>query len=145
MRADSMGRAAAQSGRVGRRHECGYRGAMKLVRTLAVLVLLAPVAVRADAPTPQPVPRPVQLPTDAPEPAPIADAPKGAPDGAATAQNYGARDPECQEWTDACHACIRDATGATQCSTPGAACTLGPVTCKVKTQPPSPTPEGARQ
>jgi hypothetical protein len=126
---------------------------MKLIRTLAILVLLAPVAVRADAPqpaplppptqaapTPQPVPRPVQLPTDAPEPAPIADAPKGAPDGAATAQNYGARDPECQEWTDACRTCIRDEKGATQCSTPGVACTLGPVACKVKKQPPIPTP-----
>lgn len=131
---------------------------MIIARILAILAFLASGPALADAPappplpapqqaapSPQPVPRPAQLPTDAPDPAPIPDAPKSPPDGAATAQNYGARDPDCLQWTDACRTCARDEKGATQCSTPGIACTLGSVTCKVKKPPALPAPVPAPQ
>jgi hypothetical protein len=34
----------------------------------------------------------------------------------------------CREWTDGCVTCARQASGPA-CSTPGIACTRGPVTC----------------
>lgn len=132
---------------------------MTLARCFAILALFASTAVRADAPrpeplpppaatAPQPVPRPIEIP-NVPAPAPIADAPKGADPALPTVQGYGARNPDCQEWSDACHTCARDDKGATQCSTPGVACTPGAIVCNAQKplMPPAdaPKPEAPKQ
>jgi hypothetical protein len=42
---------------------------------------------------------------------------------------FGARHPECEEWTDDCVVCVRGAD-AIHCSTPGIACQPGETVCK---------------
>lgn len=87
---------------------------MPYAHILALLALLTAAPAFADAPKPEPMPPPAPPAQHVAPPA------------------YGARDLACQEWSDGCQICLRDANGATQCSTPGIACTPGPITCKVK-------------
>ncbi|HEX8165923.1 MAG TPA: hypothetical protein VF601_09060 [Beijerinckiaceae bacterium] len=58
---------------------------------------------------------------------PAAPAPR-APSAAA----FGDHDRSCAEWTDGCVVCRRDGHAAA-CSTPGIACTRGPVQCLKRT------------
>ena len=58
---------------------------------------------------------------------PAAPAPR-APSAAA----YGDHDKTCAEWTDGCIVCRRGEHGPA-CSTPGIACTRGPVQCLRRT------------
>jgi hypothetical protein len=44
-------------------------------------------------------------------------------------QSYGAANPACLEWTDACATCLR-ADGVAHCSTPGIACQPAEIVCK---------------
>ena len=135
--------------------QSAYLAVMTFARCFAILALLASTAVRADAPrpeplplpppaasAPQPVPRPLEIPS-LPAPAPIADAPKGAAPNLPTVQGYGARNPDCAEWTDACHICKIDDKGAAQCSTPGVACTPSDIVCKTRKplMPPADAPK----
>ena len=47
-----------------------------------------------------------------------------------TLREFGARNPACVEWNDACSTCKRDDKGVAHCSTPGIACQpIAPV-CK---------------
>ena len=59
--------------------------------------------------------------------------------GAQTLAGFGAGNPDCAEWTNACQICARDVAGAPQCSTPGFACVPGPMVCSVR-KPSSPAP-----
>ena len=45
-------------------------------------------------------------------------------------QAYGMQNPQCQSWTDGCVLCTTDATGVSQCSTPGIACQPRGLHCK---------------
>ena len=49
-----------------------------------------------------------------------------------SAAAFGDRDKSCAEWSDGCIVCRRDGHG-TACSTPGIACTRGPVQCLKRT------------
>ncbi|MBV1701279.1 MAG: hypothetical protein KGQ46_05595 [Hyphomicrobiales bacterium] len=42
---------------------------------------------------------------------------------------YGDRDRTCIEWNNACQLCKRGVDQAPVCSTPGIACTPGPIVC----------------
>jgi len=44
-------------------------------------------------------------------------------------QAYGEDHPACQEWTDGCLVCARQADGAAACSMVGAACLPAAVSC----------------
>jgi hypothetical protein len=46
-----------------------------------------------------------------------------------TVQSYGAKNPDCLEWTDTCAVCKRGDDGKVACSTPGIACTQQPIVC----------------
>ena len=50
-------------------------------------------------------------------------------------QTYGERDPACLAWTDSCQLCLRTPDNRTACSTPGIACTPGPLICTRKREP----------
>jgi len=43
---------------------------------------------------------------------------------------YGAGNPDCLEWTNACQVCKRDDSGTAQCSTSGIACVPGEMVCR---------------
>ena len=45
-------------------------------------------------------------------------------------QAYGRADRTCRAWTDGCVTCQAAGDGAARCSTPGIACTPGPVACR---------------
>ncbi len=50
---------------------------------------------------------------------------------AASVQAYGRANPACGTWTDGCVACqAGPGGGPASCSTPGIACTPGPVACR---------------
>ena len=63
----------------------------------------------ADEPTAPKMPKP--------DPAPV------------SARAWGAANPTCLEWTDACLVCTRGTNGAMNCSTPGVACQPQRLTC----------------
>ena len=89
---------------------------MKLLRPLAFAFLLTlPTAALADEPRVRPLPTPVL--------------------GPATVFTFGRENPDCGEWTDACHVCTRAADGRPQCSTPGIACTPGVPICRTRKAP----------
>lgn len=44
-------------------------------------------------------------------------------------QAFGTQNPSCAAWTDACVTCTAAGEGPAACSTPGIACTPGPITC----------------
>lgn len=46
-------------------------------------------------------------------------------------QAYGKQNPDCLNWTNGCVLCTTDASGASQCSTPGIACQPHGLNCKV--------------
>jgi len=54
----------------------------------------------------------------------------GAGPSLATVFAFGADNPDCLEWGNACQICKRDDAGAPQCSTSGIACTPGETLCK---------------
>ena len=77
---------------------------MKVIfRTLALGLLLAATAARADSPKLEPMLPAISTPIQA----------------------YGAQNPACLEWTDGCVLCSREG-----CSTPGIACQPGGLVCK---------------
>jgi hypothetical protein len=89
---------------------------MKLLRPLTFAFLLAlPTAALADEPRVRPLPAPVA--------------------GPATVFTFGRENPDCGEWTDACHVCTRAADGTPQCSTPGIACTPSVPVCRTRKAP----------
>ena len=45
-------------------------------------------------------------------------------------QGYGRANASCRAWTDGCTICQANGGGAAACSTPGIACTPGPVACR---------------
>ena len=90
---------------------------MKKLALIAVL-LLAPLAARADDAAPPPAPSQEQ----------------------AAVQAWGASHSDCIEWTDACVTCT-----AAGCSTPGIACTPGPIVCRRSAAPPDATPSKPAQ
>lgn len=47
-----------------------------------------------------------------------------------TLQEFGAKNPACVEWNDACSTCKRDDKGVAHCSTPGIACQPTAPVCK---------------
>ena len=47
-----------------------------------------------------------------------------------TLQEFGAKNPACVEWNDACSTCKRDDKGVARCSTPGIACQPTAPVCK---------------
>ena len=83
-------------------------------RLFAILFLLAAPA-WADEPSAPPAPKPEATP--------------------ATVFSFGAANPLCAEWTNACQVCTRSSAGEMQCSTPGIACTPGPPVCRLKKEP----------
>jgi hypothetical protein len=90
---------------------------MSMHRTLlaAVALLACLTLAHADEPKANPMPKPVGTP--------------------ASVHNFGRENPDCDEWTNACQVCKRDATGAAQCSTVGIACTPGIPICRAKKAP----------
>lgn len=96
---------------------------MFLARISALAAFLALTPAFADAPKPEPLPRPATT-------QPAADVAPPA---------FGARDPSCQEWSDGCQVCVRDAEGKPQCSTPGIACTPKATTCSLRKEAPART------
>lgn len=49
---------------------------------------------------------------------------------AVSVQGYGLG-TACRSWTDGCVVCTRPASGQAACSTPGIACTPGPIACTI--------------
>jgi hypothetical protein len=88
---------------------------MSLLRIAAIALLLATAPAHAGAPHATPLPRPAA--------------------GPATIFSFGRENPDCAEWTDACHVCTRAADGTPQCSTPGIACTPGVPICRTRKAP----------
>jgi hypothetical protein len=84
---------------------------MRLVAAVAILFALAFAANAEDA---KPDEKPVETPAPAPSVAVLA---------------FGVSHPECQEWTDGCVICARDAD-VVNCSTPGIACLPAETVCK---------------
>lgn len=89
---------------------------MKPLRPLGfVLLVLTAAPTLADEPRATPLPRPAAGPT--------------------TVFSFGRENPDCTEWTDACHVCTRAPDGTPQCSTPGIACTPGVPICRTQRAP----------
>ncbi|MBK9081690.1 MAG: hypothetical protein IPL88_06215 [Rhizobiales bacterium] len=78
-----------------------------MIRHALLFALIVATPAFADEPTPSPLPRPQ------------ASAP--------SIEGYGATNKACMEWTNGCQICVAgDKPG---CSTPGVACTAGPIVC----------------
>lgn len=77
--------------------------------SIAIPLLVAAGAARADESTLSPLPKP--------RPA----------EKRISIQGYGAANPACLEWSDGCQVCVSGAVAG--CSTPGPACTPGRVVC----------------
>ena len=64
--------------------------------------------------------------------------PQPQPDAASadvSIHGYGDREKTCQEWTDGCRSCQRDAKGDPVCSNIGPACQPGAITCARRSEP----------
>jgi len=89
-----------------------------MTRTLtSSLAFLALVATLTGAPAQQPAPKP----------------PGSADD--ISLHGYGDREKSCQEWTDGCRTCQRDASGGPVCGNIGPACQPSAITCSRRSEP----------
>jgi hypothetical protein len=58
----------------------------------------------------------------------------------ASIHGFGDKDKTCEEWTDGCVTCRRDANGDPICPNIGPACQPKQITCARRTEPPKPEP-----